>query len=393
MNEGLSKIHEGQFFKWAENETGDSSDTIDIGSEWDKKLSLEENKAQFSNKYLEQPFNQDKADAEYKEYAEEMYSKMAKPKVNLREYYTEIFEAVEKAKMGFKCLIFVKGMGGIGKSYQIKEALDEFKMDYAVFQEVTQATIPVVLHENKDKVIWIKDVAKILNNPIALDLMKAATEMNLDKDHKYLPRKISVKKFSHELRKAKVPDEFEFNGIIIFDYNALTHKNYIHDYMALKQRGEFIDLAFSRGEMMDIMRKLAFKDWEKEVTEYLIENTNKYFPLNLRLQQDGFVEYLYSKLKNFDWKVRVKDKVMERLTENQIYLRTLIGDGMVGRVSLERILSRTELYCNLSDRTIKRRIDSMIRRGELFNVTNQLRNPSLSLHPQPKGGIVCAKNT
>lgn len=300
--------------------------------------------------------------------------------VDTSRFYTPCYEAIEKAKMGYEVLIMVKGAGGIGKSMNIRHALEENHMEYTEYQDgITPANLPVLLYENRNKVLWIKDVASVLNNRATIDLIKAATETNTDEDHKYMPRMITLKKFGWALERTKIPKRFMYSGIIIFDYNYLSFKNYATDFAALKSRGEYIELSFTRNEMKKMMLMIAQEEWEKRVTNYLFDVTDKHRALNLRTQHDAFVEYLYSRDKNRNWKQSIEKAIVLKLTPNQHFVRSLMGNRPFKRGELKKALYHTEEYSELSESTMRRRIDSMLNREELIVVSNHEQNPVLKI--------------
>ncbi len=78
-------------------------------------------------------------------------------------YYTDVHRAVDKMCQGFSNLAFIKGRGGIGKSFQIKKRLIANKADFIeITGEVTEAFLYQLIYENNGKIIWLKDVVKIL---------------------------------------------------------------------------------------------------------------------------------------------------------------------------------------------------------------------------------------
>ena len=313
-----------------------------------------------------------------------------KPKSNLKKYYKPIYTGIEKVKLGYSILFFVKGRGGIGKSFNIEQALKEYEVDYLEVHKLTEAIFPEILFKNHDKVIWLKDAVKIFNNATMLDLVKACCETKKDENGKYLPRKITIMNYSNQLKNAGVPREFFFEGTLVFDYNSIIHSKHYEDYNALLSRGEYVELVFSKEEMAHLMRKIATTPFEKEITEFLIDNylfvgQNQF---NLRTQQKAFSTAHYCNETKKDWKKELKEELSVNQSPARCFLYQVMGKKPIKTKELKRFLLSSGYVQTM--RTADRRIKEWLELDEIFKITGEERNYLVSL--QKLDDIIDTKN-
>lgn len=369
------------FKKWATKKLGEDIDKYDLEAEYDDKLTLQENKSQFATKYLKDKLGRQETEAEndrYINYIEELIEKNKQKRVfptSLKGFYKPIFFCIKNlTNAGNRInLIFIRGRGGIGKSYGIRSALEENGIEYEPIGTVTEATLPEILHKFSDKTLWFKDVVKIFNNPNAIDLIKSATETDLIEGG----RLICVHKYSHELKKAGVPRKFIFTGNIIFDYNKLENTKYEEDFNALKSRGIFIDLVFDFDQMCSIMKLIAQEngqqmtpDEKKMVTNFLIQNYNfcgnNFF--NLRTQAKAFNTYRCCREDKLNWQQEILEELQNSRTEVQDWLYQFIGEGIIHRKELVKVLMRTGV-CR-AERTAYQKIKQWEYAEEIFELAH-----------------------
>lgn len=383
-----------RFKRFAESWIGEDHDKVDIGSAWDSKLTLKENIEEFKVKHFKSgEFNTEVNKANEEQIIEHNDEELQKLKAlkdndieqdkrSILEYYKEIYDTVQRfsLKANRINLMMVKGRGGTGKSWHIRKALVKHKIEYKELQTITEAVLPEMLHKYNDKVLWLKDVVKIFNSPNAIDIVKAATETDTikDKDGKE-GRLICVNKYSNELRKAGVPNEFMFYGSIIFDFNNLKHTKYIEDFNAMKSRGYNITLMFDNKQISKLMNMICKNKEEKEATKYLIKHYKHHHSFNLRTQQKAFNTYNCSKELKRDWKVELKYELDKSRTEIQEYIYEFIGDGMVNKADLIRWVRQGKQYAQ-TNRTARRRVDEWIEDGEIHQAKNKY-NPQVSMCP------------
>jgi len=384
-----------RFERFAKSWLGEDHDKVDIGSAWDSKLTLKENIEDFKAKHFKMgeldseiaKTNEEQVQEHYKEELQILKNQKDKDieqdKRSVLEYYKEIYDTIQR--FGLKSnkinLMMVKGRGGIGKSWHIRKALVKHNIEYKELQTVTEAVLPEMLFKHNNKVLWFKDVIKIFNNPNAIDIIKSATETDLIKDSDGREgRLICINKYSNELRKAGVPNEFMFYGSIIFDFNNLSHANYIDDFNAMKSRGYNITLVFDVKKVSRLMKLICNNKIEREVTEFLIRNYKHHVSFNLRTQQKAFNTYYCSKELKRDWKKELKYELDKSRSEIQEYLYEFIGDTLVKKADLIRWVRQGRKYAQ-TNRTARRRVEDWIEDGEIYQAQDSRYNPHISLSP------------
>ncbi len=318
------------------------------------------------------------------EIEQKINSIQVKPRKSCKAYYKPIYTGIEKIKLGYSILFFVKGRGGLGKSFHIEQALKEYGVEYLEIHKLTEAIFPEILFKNHNKVIWIKDAVKIFNNATMLDLVKACCETKKESNGKYMPRKITIMNYSNQLRNAGVPREFYFEGALVFDYNSIIHSKHYEDYNALLSRGEYIELIFSKEEMSNLMRKIASTSFEKEVTEFLIENyvfvgQNQF---NLRTQQKAFSTAYFCKETNRDWKEGLKEELAINQTPTRCFLYQVMGKKPIKTKELKKFLLSSGYVQTM--RTADRRIKEWEELEEIYKITGEERNYLVSLDKEVK---------
>lgn len=375
------KPSETKKYKRMCKEFGVNPEDYDVNARFDSSLRASENWKNIERDLREMGENPrpETNNEEYEEYLKEHIENHKQKDVDLSGFYSRIYREIEKIRMGYSSLLFVKGSGGTGKSFNIKKALEKKSMKYIEIHKITEAILPEVMYNNQDKVIWVKDCIKLFNNPMMIEILKSATETVKGKDGKYMPRKISIYNYSNELKKAGVPKEFHFNGAFIFDFNNIVNLHYYEDFDALVSRGNLVQLVFSGGEMKNILNKVADNDWKKEVTEFLINNhvfvgRNR---LNLRTQQKAFDTYLFAKQKGTDWRRMLYEELKAGRSKINSMLYQVMGEKPMKTKELKRYLIEMNI-CNTM-RTADRRINEYMEMEELFRVSNGERNFYVSL--------------
>lgn len=356
MAEETKVVEETRDYKriqdWVKKLIPDNWDKFDLRAEYDSSLSYVENKNQIREKL--RPFikdslkeqveyakaQQERLEAEAKAKAEaevEEYNNKISYEVNqdIEKYYQPIYRAVDKICKGYGNLLFVKGTGGIGKSYTIRRVLMDDKADYLeVAGEVTEAYLYRLLYENNGKIIWLKDVANLLNGLKSINILKAATETEEAR---------IITKNNYSKNQNDLPDRFVCKCKFIFDYNNIQN-NMRDDFEALISRGDFIEFALSTKEMQHIMRSIAKTPEEKDVTEYVIENFkgSGLIRLNLRTQWKAMNTYKYALDNGLNWQEEITGE-LNRVSKIRAMLYGLIGNEAVRKVELKKLLIKHEL--------------------------------------------------
>lgn len=288
--------------------------------------------------------------------------------------YRPLCRAIEKICTGHSHLAFIKGRGGLGKSFQIRKTLEDYSVKFhEVTGDVTEAYLFRLLYGHNGKVIWFKDVNKILKGLKSMNLLKAATELE--------PKNRLVSRNSYSSYEIDLPEEFIFTGKIIFDYNALVNNKIQEDFSALVSRGDYIELLITHKEMYAIMMAVAKTSTEKRITRFLMQNYmfNTITDLNLRTQWKAFQTYRYSKDIGLDWKAEIIQELTNNLTPVKILLHRLIGTDAVPTTELKKRLLQSGMVNTM--RTADRKIQDWIAAEELYRHTLGERNYKISIRP------------
>lgn len=373
---------------WVKKLLGDDADKFDLLAHFDSTLNYVEQKTQLREKL--KPFlkdtlkegvdyakaQQERLDAEAKAQAErevQEYNKKIVYEVNVDvdKYYEPIQRIVDKVCKGYSNLCFVKGVGGIGKSWSIKKTLIESKGDYVdIAGEVSEAYLYRLLYENNGKIIWFRDVGSILSSSggKALNILKAATETE---DARV------ITKSNYSKQQSDLPDRFVCKCRFIFDYNNVQH-NLRDDFEALISRGDFLEFCLSPKEMMHIMRKIAKTPEEKQVTDFVIENFkgSGLVRMNLRTQWKAINTYKYAVEQYLDWKAEINSE-LRRVSKIRSMLYGLIGNEAVHKTELKKLLIKYELVPSI--RMAEYKISEWIYTGELESFTPDTKDGYVSL--------------
>ena len=392
----LKPIQIQRLENYAKKLAGENYDKIDIKQELiDKELTIFENRRIIKEKIRqllgvkEQENESRKAKAEElmiqsqinnelrneEEKIQELNKEHFKLNKDLGDYYIPIEEVIEQMKLGLCHLAFVKGRAGTGKSENIGRYLYKYFKENEIIQvtDVSEAYLFELFYNYNGCIFWFKDVDKLLRGERSLLTLKTSCETKKE-------RIITNYNYSHQQR--NLPKSFIFTGKLIFDYNEITNIMNRESFEALISRGEFINLNFSFEEMCDIMQKICDTKDKLMITNWLIENYKfvGFNQFNLRTQQRAFMWYEYAKIKNYDWKEYTKNKLQHNKTQIQQMLYTFMGEKAVRTTELKRWLIRAGIVNTL--RTAERRITEYIELGELYKISEDIRNFYVSLLPQ-----------
>lgn len=365
-------------------------DKIDVTSEYDSTLTYEENKSHFRELFkgqlttLKEQVEHAKAEQERLETKKiqaaereaEEYNKTLRYDDNkeVDSFYKPVYRVINKLCQGYSNLAFIKGRGGIGKSRNIRKALITNNADFfEATGEITEAYLYRLIFENNGKIIWLKDICKLLQAQGSLNLLKAATETE---DKRILT------KSSYSKEQKDLPDVFVCKAKFIFDYNNLYGAGGLAtDFEALVSRGDYVELSFCDEEISAIMNLIAVEPWQREVTEYLLEKHKEsgLVRLNLRTQWKAFKTYEYAKANNLDWKGEIDDE-LKRINKIRALLYSLIGDKWLRTADLKRKLLRLEIVGTL--RTADNKINEWLYVEELWKVSEDEKNFYVSINPR-----------
>ena len=386
--ESMSK----KLIDWGKKVCPSNFDKFDWTAEIDGGISFSENKRIIKEKLCEGGLMEDEAAKYAHEKAEQermiyetnleaieevkAYNEQVKQMKRVPEldsFYKPIYKAVRKMKAGYSNMLLVRGAGGIGKTWNIRVALEE--EPHAEYKEIrgdiTPAYLYRVLYENMSRVLYFNDVNRLLRHPEGINMLKAATEME--------ERRL-ICKLSYSRQQEDLPSEFIFKGKIIFDYNYIEPAVQ-PDFDAFMSRAEYIELNFCQEDIEHVMRILAKEDWQKQVTEWVIEqyHYNGQNPLNLRTQQRAFNTFKYAEDKGLDWKHEVESELKASMSKFRGLLYSLIGSKAVRRLELKKKLIMAGVVGTI--RTADRRIEDWLQIGELYKVSQDGRDYHVCINP------------
>lgn len=292
----------------------------------------------------------------------------------IKEYYSDVFRALDKLKNGFANLVLIKGRAGVGKTYTIKSYLKENNIDYVIAKKITPAFFYRFLYENNGKLIWLQDVMRIFNDRELKEVIKAVGEFE--------PENRIITNYSYSNETKTLPKQFLCASKFIFDYNTenIDKLKYKEDFMAIMSRSEFVEIVFDFKEMCDVMRKICKTDTERAITEFLIKNYKfvGHNHFNLRTQQKAFRTFHWSKMTNRIWEEELKKELTMNMTPTRAFLYQFMGKTAIRMIDLKKHLLISG-YVNTM-RTAERKIVNWIELGELYKTLEE-RNAFVSLFP------------
>ena len=219
----------------------------------------------------------------------------------IRERFDMLKDMTKAVKKGDVRAMIVSGPPGVGKSHGVEEVLDRYKTletlgGASKYTIVKGAMSPIGLYcklfnyADKDNVIVFDDCDAVFEEPLALNILKAA----LDSKKK---RMIHWNTDSFKLRNEGVPDSFEFKGSAIFitnlDFQDIKSKKLKSHLEALESRCHYMDLTITteREKMLRIAQVIqdgmlnSYKlddDVKAEIIDFVDINKKRLRELSLR---------------------------------------------------------------------------------------------------------------
>jgi hypothetical protein len=149
--------------------------------------------------------------------------------------------------MGVSPSLIVVGSGGLGKSYSVKKTIEDCRLEeheYVFFKGYSTARgLYNTLYDNNGKVIIFDDCDSILEDKVALNILKSALDS-------YDEREISwmVKMNKND----EYPNKFKFTGRIIF----ISNKKKSSLDQAVLSRSLVVDLSMTPDDKIQRMRHI-----------------------------------------------------------------------------------------------------------------------------------------
>lgn len=209
---------------------------------------------------------------------------------------------VREAASGNCRSLIISGPAGVGKTYTILKTLKEYgsyiapllgvesKID-ARSGTMTPINLYKYLYQNRfrNSVLVLDDMDSVFGNETSLNLLKAALDLSENKTIGYYAE-------SHALRRENIPNEFVFEGSVIFITNIDFKdgpKQLQPHFEALLSRSHYIDLGMrSPAELMawviDTMKNSSIldnvdEDMRHDIIGYMIDNRDSLNEISLRM--------------------------------------------------------------------------------------------------------------
>lgn len=179
---------------------------------------------------------------------------------NLDPYYENLHNYVRMVTEGYSRLLMLDAKGGLGKTWHVRQTLDE-ELEDDMWVHQKGFTTPIELFKtlwkarSKGSVLFLDDMSGVTSNQKAIDMLKAATDT--EGDENWVQYRTSQDIEHPFLDGVSLPNTFCFNGRIVMSFNR-TPDN--HHFNALKDRGTYYNLSFNYQERLDICRELAKKN-------------------------------------------------------------------------------------------------------------------------------------
>jgi hypothetical protein len=149
--------------------------------------------------------------------------------------------------MGVSPSLIVTGEGGLGKSYSIKNALVDCGMEeheFVFFKGYSTARgLYNTLYDNNGKVIIFDDCDSVLEDKVAINILKSALDSYDDREITWLSKMNKSEEY---------PNKFLFTGRIIF----ISNKKKDSIDQAVLSRSLVVDLSMSADDKIERMRHI-----------------------------------------------------------------------------------------------------------------------------------------
>ncbi|MFQ6052196.1 MAG: hypothetical protein ACE5K4_10965 [Candidatus Hydrothermarchaeota archaeon] len=335
--------------------------SFDLESYWDNSLSFSENFNNIVGKFVEyqkdeQEYLEQQANLLEQEYVKEQFEKAIKKiKVSspeLDKYFRQVKELVKITVKGNNNGLILISNGGLGKTFTVLSTLNELGLrinqDYIYLNSyITALELYHLLYSNKDKIIFLDDVEKILDDLTKISLLKACLWESA--------KDIRMVSYYSSTEKLKAPLNFEFNGKIILCLNKIPSKNK-EIIESLFSRALVYRLNFSYDELIKIFYELAkVLKIDLKIVDFIRKNTTEATEnLNFRTLIQSSIIYEYYKnypdvLNGQAWKEIIKDILIKNTNPLKIVLEL-----MESNLSIKEQISRFITETGYSRRTFFR---------------------------------------
>jgi hypothetical protein len=276
------------------------------------------------------------------------YDDPAKNPPNLDRFYGPLRNYVKMVTGGYHRLFMLDAYGGLGKTYNVKEVLQE-ELEPDQWTHQRGFTTPVELYktlyqaQHGDQVLFLDDMSGIRNKQKALDMLKAATES--DGPENWIEYRTSQDIAHPEDSTQALPNTFCFRGSIIMSFNDTPDSP---DFQALKDRSVFYHFSLDYDERLDLVREAAklpdFSDLtvseQQEVAEWIATATNPAIEVSLRTFEEVCNMRHYGQMEGHNWE-RMALEVFDLDYERHLIIRMRENDDMKVAHQIEHFKEET----------------------------------------------------
>ncbi len=238
----------------------------------------------------------------------------AQVKATPGERFEDMTSYINMVIQGYKPLAVICGAPGVGKTYRITQEIKanglEFGRDwYLIKGKCTPSELYVKMHDyqGEGQLIVLDDADEIVKDPVAINLIKAATDSSDMRIVSYgtsrspiMSSDIQDKWGDGEIDKdgnLRYPKQFEMKSSMII----ITNMRAGQIDTAIKNRAYLCDLNFNIQEVLDIVKSLMPKiqpdklsnEAKQKSYEYLVDLAKRDVPMEISIRSFTLVASLY----------------------------------------------------------------------------------------------------
>lgn len=213
------------------------------------------------------------------------------PDPNLDRFYGNLRNYVRMVTSGYSNLLMLDAKGGLGKSYNVLETLENESDEDSPYVHQKGFTTPIELYKTLWKargdgtVLFLDDMSGVTNNTKAIDMLKAATDTQGEEN---IVEYRTSRDIDHPNADGRtLPNTFTFRGSLILSFNETPDNRHFN---ALKDRGTYYNLTFDYQERLDLIDEIAkVRDFselsvseQREVASWIRTTTDSSYNVTIR---------------------------------------------------------------------------------------------------------------
>jgi hypothetical protein len=228
---------------------------------------------------------------------------------DLDQFYGALRNYVKMVIGDYHRLFMLDAAGGLGKTYNVTEVLDE-ELEPHQWTHQRGFTTPVELYktlwqaQDSGHVLFLDDMSGIRSNQKAIDMLKAATES--DGPENWVEYRTSTDIEHPDNPDETLPDTFCFRGNIIMSFNDTPTTP---DFKALKDRAIYYEFDLNYQERLALVKEAAklpqFSNLQvstqKEVANWIATVTDPSTEVSLRTFEEVCDIRHFGQIEDQDW--------------------------------------------------------------------------------------------